>query len=109
MDFSSLMQHAQEMGQKVKEQQEDLKKKRFEGSAGGGMVKAVVSGQGMLVSLDIEKSVIDPQDPEMLGDLVVAAVNDALGKIGDLKAEGIKDLTGGLDLSALGIDLSKMF
>ena len=109
MDFSQLMQQAQMMGEQVKQQQEELKKKRFDGTAGGGMVKATVNGEGRLVGLEIEKSVINPDDAEMLCDLVIAAVNDAQKKTGDAKAEGLKGLTGGLDLSSLGIDLSKMF
>lgn len=109
MDFGQIMQQAKAMGEQAKAQQEELKTKRFEGSAGGGMVKATMNGTGALVNLIIEKSVITPEDPEMLSDLVIAAVNDAQKKAGEAKAEGIKDITGGLDLSALGIDLGKMF
>lgn len=105
MDFSQIMQQAQMMGQKVKEQQEELKKKTFEGTAGGGMVKSIVNGEGTLLNLDIDKTVIDPEDPEMLCDLIIAAVNDAQKKVTDTKKDGLKDMTGGLDLSSLGIDL----
>jgi len=109
MDFAQIMQQAKQMGEQAKQQQEELKKKRFEGTAGGGMVKAVMNGTGALVKLDIEKSVINPEDPEMLSDLIIAAVGDAFKKANAAKADGLKDLTGGMDLSALGIDLSKMF
>ena len=64
----------------------------------------------ILVSLPVRGLwIINPDDPEMLGDLIIVAVNEAQKKAGEAKADGIKDLTGGLDLSALGIDLSKMF
>lgn len=109
MDFGQILQQAKAMGEQAKVQQEELKKKRFEGTSGGGMVKAAVNGTGALVKLDIEKSVINPDDPEMLGDLIIVAVNEAQKKASEAKADGIKDLTGGMDLSALGIDLSKMF
>ncbi len=109
MDLSMLMQQAQAMSQKVKEQQQELKKLKFEGSAGGDMVKAVVNGEAALIGLDIDKSVIDPEDPEMLADLIIAAVNDAQKKIGDKKSDALKEMTGGMDLSSLGIDLNGIF
>ena len=106
MDLSMLMQQAQAMSQKVKEQQQELKKLKFEGSAGGDMVKAVVNGEAALIGLDIDKSVIDPEDPEMLADLIIAAVNDAQKKIGDKKSDALKEMTGGMDLSSLGIRIT---
>ena len=109
MDLSMLMQTAQEMGKKAKEQQEDLRRRIFEGTAGGGMVKTKVNGEGALTALEIDKSVIDPADPELLADLVMAAVNDAAKKAAEAKSEGMRGLAGGLDLSALGIDLGKLF
>lgn len=109
MDFGQIMQQAKMMGEQAKTRQEEMQKKRFEGTAGGGMVKATMNGSGTLVGLNIEKSVINPEDPEMLCDLVIAAVNDAQKKVSAEKADGLKELTGGFDLSALGIDLSKMF
>lgn len=109
MDLSMLMQTAQEMGKKAKEQQEELRRRSFDGTAGGGMVKTKMNGEGILTALEIDKSVIDPSDPELLADLVMAAVNDAAKKAVDAKADSMRGLTGGMDLSSLGIDLSKIF
>ncbi len=109
MDISKLMQQAQAMGEKVKEQQNELKKKTFTGSAGGDMVKTVVNGEGTLVNIEIDKTVIDPEDSEMLCDLIIAGVNDAQKKVAQAKVDDLQGLTGGMDLSALGIDLGNMF
>ena len=109
MDIAKLMQQAQAMGEKVKEQQEELKKKVFTGSAGGDMVKTRVNGEGTLVGLDIDPAVIDPADSEMLCDLIIAAVNDAQKKVSQEKLDDLQGLTGGMDLSSLGIDLGGLF
>ncbi len=109
MDIAKLMQQAQVMGEKVKEQQEELKKKTFSGSAGGDMVKTKVNGEGTLIDIEIDKTVIDPEDSEMLCDLVIAAVNDAQKKVSQAKVDDLQGLTGGMDLSSLGIDLGNMF
>ncbi len=109
MDISKLMQQAQQMGEKVKEQQEELKKKSFTGSAGGDMIKTKVNGEGTLIDIEIDKVVIDPEDPEMLCDLIIAAVNDAQKKVSQAKVDDLQGLTGGMDLSSLGIDLGSMF
>lgn len=73
-----MMQQAQEMQEAMAALQSELAGQTFEAAAGGGMVRAAVRGTGELVSVEIDPQVIDPQDPEMLGDLVVAAVNQAL-------------------------------
>lgn len=109
MDIAKLMQQAQVMGEKVKEQQEELKKKTFSGSAGGDMVNTKVNGEGTLIDIAIDKTVIDPEDSEMLCDLIIAAVNDAQKKVSQAKVDDLQGLTGGMDLSSLGIDLGGMF
>lgn len=81
MNIQQLMKQAQEMQKKLMKQQEELAGKEFEASSGGGMVNAKVNGAGKLIALSIEKDVVDPEDIDMLQDLVVAAVNEALGKI----------------------------
>lgn len=83
MNIQQMMKQAQAMQKKMMEQQKELASKEFEASSGGGMVTAKVSGAGQLLGLAIEKDVVDPEDVEMLQDLVVAAVNEALKKIAD--------------------------
>lgn len=81
--------------------QADLAARTFEGSAGGGMVKAVVSGSSRLLSLDISPDVIDPSDPQMLADLVVAAVHAATRLAEEAAQAAVGGVTGGLDLGGL--------
>ncbi|HEY8370734.1 MAG TPA: YbaB/EbfC family nucleoid-associated protein [Thermodesulfobacteriota bacterium] len=101
-NIGQLLKQAQKMQQKMQELQEELGRKTVEATAGGGMVTAVVNGKQELVSLKIEKEVIDPNDPVMLQDLVVAAVNEAMGKVRQLVADEMGKLTGSLGLPGLG-------
>ena len=93
-----LMKQAQKMQEQLQSAQAELAERQFEGSAGGGVVKATVKGSGEVLAVDIDPSVIDPDDAEMLGDLVVAAINAALSNVSDVAAEQMGGLTGGLDL-----------
>ena len=77
-DMQRLMQQAQQMQAQLQSAQAELASQEFKGSAGGGVVTATVLGSGKVVSVEIDPSVIDPEDPEMLGDLVTAAVNAAI-------------------------------
>lgn len=97
-DMRQLMKQAQKMQEQLMAAQEELATREFEGSAGGGVVKAVVNGSSELLSVQIAADVIDPSDPEMLEDLVVAAVNGALRQASE--AAGAQ--MGGLDLGGLG-------
>lgn len=104
-----MMKNAKQIMGKAKEAQGELAKKTAEGVSGAGMVTATVNGLGELVGLKFEQSVIDPSDPEMLADLVIAAVADARVKANQLRGDAMKDLTGGMDLSSLGLDPSQLF
>ena len=84
------------MQERMASVQQQLAESEFEGSAGGGVVKAIVTGGGSIVSVDIDPSVIDPEDPEMLGDLVVAAINQALGAASGAAEQQMGSVTGGL-------------
>jgi hypothetical protein len=97
-NLGQLMKQAQQMQSKMTEMQEKLAAMEVEGAAGGGLVRATVSGKGELKRLKIEPSLVDPKEVEVLEDLVVAAVNDARGKIDVLTADEMKQLTGGLQL-----------
>lgn len=95
-DMRQLMKQAQKMQEELMAAQAELSDKTFEGSAGGGVVTAVVRGSNELVSVEISPDVIDPEDPELLGDLVVAAVNAAMGEAARAAEESMGGLTGGL-------------
>jgi hypothetical protein len=100
-DMRQLMEQAQRMQAQLQAAQRELYDKTYEGSSGGGVVKAVVKGSGQLVSVDFDPSVLDPDDPEMAGDLVVAAVNQALSAAAAEAGEAVGGMTGGLDLGGL--------
>ena len=100
-DLGGLMKAAQEMQAKVANIQDELAKKTCEASAGGGMVTAVVNGQYEVVSITIDRDVVDPADLGMLQDLVVAAVNQAIGKVRELAKEEMAKLTGGLNIPGM--------
>jgi DNA-binding YbaB/EbfC family protein len=102
--MQQLMKQAQKMQQQLAEAQAELADAVVEGSAGGGLVKATVTGSGELLSVTIDPSAIDPQDAETLQDLIVAAVRDATRKAGEMAASKMAPLTGGLgSLGGLGI------
>ncbi len=99
--MGNLMKQARQMQDKMAKIQEEMAAKTVEAAAGGGMVKAVANGAGDLLSVKIEKDVVDPEDIEMLEDLVRAACNEAIKKGRDLAAEEMKKLTGGMKIPGL--------
>lgn len=100
--LGDLMKQAQKMQEQMGKIQEESKKKTVEASAGGGMVVATVSGAMELVSLKIEKDVVNPEDIEMLQDLVVAAVNEALRRAQQMVSEDMGKVTGGMNIPGMG-------
>ncbi len=100
-NMKALMQQAQKMQQDLMKAQEESENFTEEGSAGGGMVKAVANGKNQIVSLEIEKEVVDPEDVEMLQDLIVAASNEALRKVGEKVKEEMAKMTGGMQIPGL--------
>lgn len=90
-----------QMEARLKKMQEDLENKTVEASAGGGAVSVVVTGQLRVKSVTIDPEVVDPEDVEMLQDLVLAAVNEGLGKAQELAAQQLGALTGGLKLPGM--------
>lgn len=99
--MGNMLKQAQKIQSKMMKLQEELADRTVEGSAGGGMVKAVVNGKQQLMSIDIEKEVIDPEDADMLEDLIVAAVNDALTKSQEMMSEEMSKITGGMNIPGL--------
>lgn len=99
--FKELMEQAQGLQAKVAAMQEQLAEQIVVGSAGGDMVKVEANGAQEILSIKIEKEVISAEDPEMVEDLVVAAVNDALRKSRELMTQEMSKLTGGLRIPGL--------
>lgn len=97
-NMSQMLKQAQAMQAKMMKVQEELKAARVEGSAGGGMVTATVNGQSELVGIKISRDVVDPEDVEMLEDLVLAAVSDAANKAREMMESRMGALTGGMKL-----------
>jgi DNA-binding YbaB/EbfC family protein len=102
-NMNKMLQQVQKMQQDMVAAQEQLKHETVEASAGGGMVKVVVSGDLEVKSIAIAADAIDPDDPELLQDMVLAAVNEGLRSAQELAANKMGGLTGGLDLGGLGL------
>ncbi len=100
-NIGNIMKQAQQMQQKMVRLQEELAGKTVEATSGGGMVTAVVNGKNELVSLKIEKEVINPEDADMLQDLIVAAVNEGIRKAHEMAAAEMSKITGGLNIPGL--------
>jgi len=96
MKMNNIMKQAQKMQAEMARIQKELENETVEGNSGGGMVKVVANGQGEIRSISIEPEVIDAEEKEMLEDLVLAAINDALQKSRDLSASRMGGLAGGL-------------
>jgi hypothetical protein len=99
--LGKMMKQAQQLQSKMFKLQEELAEKTVETSSGGGMVKVVANGKQQLVSIQIEQEVVDPEDVEMLQDLILAAVNDALAKAQDMVSGEMNKLTGGMNIPGL--------
>ena len=99
--FGGIVKQAQAMQQKMAKMQEEMEQLRIESKVGGGVVCAVVTGRQKLVSLTIDKSVVDPEDIEMLQDLVITAVNEAIKKSQDIQQQEMGKVTGGFNLPGL--------
>jgi len=100
--MKQMMKQVQQMQADMAAAQDALNTQTVEGSAGGGVVKVVVTGAGEVQSISISPDVVDPDDVEMLEDLVLAAVGDGLRRAQELQAESLGGVTGGLDLGSLG-------
>lgn len=96
-----MMKQAQKLQKKMMKTQAELATKTVEASSGGGMVKVIANGAQKIESIIFEKEIIDPEDIEMLQDLVLAAVNDALNKSQEMVSAEMGKLTGGLNIPGL--------
>ena len=105
-DMMGLMGKAKELQEKMKQAQDELQYLTATAESGGGLVKATANGHKQLLKLDIDESLLTPQDREMLADLVVAAVNKALAEVGEKAREELKSKTSGLMPNLPGLDLN---
>ncbi len=101
MNFQNIMKQAQKLQEKMAKVQEELASKTVEASSGGGMVTAVVNGKFELVGIRIEKDVVNPEDVDMLQDLIVAAVNEGIRKAQEMAQAEMSKVTGGLKLPGM--------
>ncbi len=97
-NMNNLMKQAQKMQKQMEESQKALEEKEFSASAGGGAVEVKVSGKKEIISVKLKEEVVDPDDIEMLEDLIMAAVNEALRKVEEETASSMSKLTGGMGL-----------
>lgn len=97
-DFNEIMKMAQEAQAKLLQAQEDLDKVVVEGASGGGLVKVRASAKGRIASVEIDESLLQPTEKQMVEDLVAAAINDARGKAEIAAQDAMRDVTGGLQL-----------
>lgn len=101
MDMKQMMKQAQQFQQRLTELQGELAARQVSATVGGGMVSATVNGRHELISLTIDKEVVDPEDTQMLQDLVVSAVNEAMRKAQAMSEAEMAKLTGGIKLPGM--------
>jgi hypothetical protein len=101
MDLNKMMQQVQQMQAEMAKAQEELATETVEASAGGGMVTVIANGAGEIQQIKIAPEAIDPDDPELLADMILAAVNEALRSANNLAQSRLGGLTGGLGLPGL--------
>ncbi len=101
MDMKQMMRQAQKMQKELNKAQEEIATMSFEATAGGGMVTAVASGDMAITSLTIDPDAVDPEDVEILQDMVVAAVNEALRGVSELSNQRMSAVTGGMNIPGL--------
>ena len=101
MDMKQMMRQAQKMQKELNKAHEEIATMSFEATAGGGMVTAVASGDMAITSLTIDPDAVDPEDVEMLQDMVVAAVNEALRGVSELSNQRMSAVTGGMNIPGL--------
>jgi hypothetical protein len=101
MDMKQMVKQAQQFQQRLTDMQAELAGRQVSASVGGGMVSATVNGRHELVSLTIDKEVVDPADPQMLQDLVVSAVNEAMRKAQTMIEAEMAKITGGIKIPGM--------
>lgn len=100
-NMNNLMKQAQKFQKQMEDMQKELENKNFEASVGGGTVTAIVNGKKQLIDIKIKPEVVDPDDVEMLQDLIISACNEALKKAEDESSGEMKKMTGGLNIPGM--------
>ncbi len=100
-NMNNLLKQAQKMQKQMEDMQKDLETKNYESSVGGGAVTAIVSGKKQLIDIKIKPEVVDPDDVEMLQDLIISACNEAMKKADDESSQGMKKMTGGINMPGM--------
>lgn len=101
--LGDMMKQVREMQSKMEEMQAEMEQMEVDASAGGGMVKVVSNGKMEIVSITIDPEVIDKEDPDMLQDLIVAAVNQSREKVQEIQSEKMSSVTGGLNIPGMNL------
>jgi nucleoid-associated protein EbfC len=101
MNLQEMMRQAQRVKAQMEKAQDEIRQQKFEGSAGGGMVLVVANGKNEIVSVKIEKDVVNADDLEMLQDLIVAATNQAISRATEAMQSAMSKVTGGLNIPGL--------
>ena len=101
MNMQNMMRQAQQMQAKMQQVQEELEEREVEATAGGGVVRVVATGKKIVKSIEIKEEAVDPDDVEMLQDLIIAAVNEALNKAEEMMQTEMGKVTGGMNLGGL--------
>lgn len=101
MNMQNMMKQAQQMQVKMQQLQEEVEQREVEATAGGGVVRVVATGKKIIKSIEIKPEAVDPDDVEMLEDLVMAAVNEAIAKADEMMQQEMGKITGGLNLGGL--------
>ena len=97
-NMANLMKQAQKMQRQMEEQAKEMEAKEYTATAGGGAVEVKVSGKKQLLSVKLDEEVVDPDDVEMLEDLIVAATNEALRKMEEISQQSMSKITGGMGM-----------
>jgi nucleoid-associated protein EbfC len=102
-NLGNIMKQAKKMQERMGQLQQELEARTIEAQSGGGMVKVVVNGKFEIVSLKIEKDVVNPEDVDMLQDLIAAAVNEGIRKAQEMASQEMAKITGGLNIPGMGM------
>ena len=100
-NMNNMMKQVKKMQEQMEKAQQEIEEKEFESTSGGGVVSATVNGKKEVIAIKIDPDVIDPEDSEMLEDLIIAAINDAMKKADEYSGETMGKLTGGLNIPGL--------
>ena len=101
MNMNKMMKKAKQMQKKMEKMKSEMEEETVEATAGGGVVKVVANGKREIVDMNIDEDAVNPEDVEMLEDLIIAAVNEAMRKVEDMMEEEMGKLTGGMNIPGM--------